>query len=209
MPYRFTLRCALRQCGARPASFFALFVLTLLILSLLVPLPAHAAGAKGDATSHVSGTYTGSNPLGSVTFAFDQQSDYQFSQGTALGQADKVYAASNTLAASATANLDLAGSLLDPFGAVVTFAHVNVIRVEASASNVNDVCFGGAASNGFLGQFADPTDVTCVKPGGVLLLVNPGVGWVVTAGTGDLLKTANSGGTTSVTYKILIIGKST
>lgn len=192
--------------------FTNLFAAVLAVAALAcaaIATDARAAGAKGDATSRVTGTYTGTNALGSVVFTFDEQKDYQFSQGTALGQADKVYAASNTLAASATANLDLAGSLLDPFGATLTFGHVNVIRIEASASNVNDVCFGGAASNGFVGPFADPTDVTCVKPGGVLMLVNPGVGWAVTAGTGDLLKTANSGGTTGVTYKILIIGKST
>jgi hypothetical protein len=34
------------------------------------------------------------------------------------------------------------------------------------------------------------------------------IGWGVTAGTGDLLKVANSAGSTSVNYDIVVIGNS-
>jgi hypothetical protein len=36
----------------------------------------------------------------------------------------------------------------------------------------------------------------------------PVSGWAVIAGTGDILKFANSGGTTGVTYDIVIVGTS-
>ena len=41
----------------------------------------------------------------------------------------------------------------------------------------------------------------------MLLLVAPGAaGYAVTAGTGDILKVANSGAGTGVTYDIVIVG---
>jgi hypothetical protein len=46
-----------------------------------------------------------------------------------------------------------------------------------------------------------------VKPGGMLVMTAPdATGLAVTAGTGDKLKLANSAGSTSVTYDVIILG---
>jgi hypothetical protein len=169
------------------------------LLSASVSPAFAAAGVTGSISGQVQGQYTGSNDLASVTAAFSQKATASFTPGVGTGQADKFYSKTRTITASSSENLDLAGVLPDPFGATLTFVKVKAIYISAAASNTNDVCFGGAASNGFLGPFADATDIHCVRPGGFEVISNP-VGWTVVAATGDLLKVANSSSGTAVTY---------
>mgnify|MGYP000488088098 CR=1 FL=1 len=61
---------------------------------------------------------------------------------------------------------------------------------------------------GFVGPFGSATHTVALPPGGNLILTAPASGWTVTAGTGDLLRVANSGAGTSVTFDIIIIGTS-
>lgn len=174
------------------------------------PLPALAGGVSATLGASVAGSYSGTNPLGSVTYQTGQSVSLQLAPGTGVGQADKLFADHRTLAASATENLDLTGVLTDPMGATLTFGHVKWIYIKAAATNTNNVCVGGAPSNTFSGPFNDPTDIVCVQPGGVAILaVGSGAGWTVTPSTGDLLKVANSAGTTGVTYDVIIAGTST
>lgn len=185
-------------------------VLTLALVamvSLVSPVAAFAAaGVSVDVQARVAGTFKGSNALGTPVFPFDVTRLSQFSPGAASGLADLLFSDERTLSASATENLDLAGSLTSPLGATLTFVKVKAIMIVASSANTNNVQVGGAASNAFTGPFADATDILSIPPGGTLLLVHPTTGWTVTASTGDILKIANSGGTTGVTYKVIIIG---
>lgn len=129
--------------------------------------------------------------------------------GTAANQADKVWSDNRTLAASASEDLDLAGSLTDAFGATLAFARVKGLIVYAAAANTNDVVIGGAGSNGWVGPFGAATHTLTVRPGGLLTLFAPGAtGYTVTAGTGDLLHVANSSSGSSVTYDVVVIGAS-
>ncbi len=123
------------------------------------------------------------------------------------GTADSVFDKKATLAASASVEHDLAGALESPLGDVVSFAKVYAIGVFAEAANTNNVVVGGAAANSFLGPFKDATDKVALTPGGSLLVINP-AGWTVTPGTADLLKIANSGAGTSVSYRLVVIGAS-
>jgi hypothetical protein len=131
--------------------------------------------------------------------------------GTGAGQADRIFHDRRTLAASATEDLDLAGSLVDPFGATITFARIKALLIAAAAGNTNNVIVGGAATNQFLTWVGAGTHTVVVRPGGVLALLAGGAdatGYAVTAGTGDLLRIANSAGGTSVDYDIVLIGAS-
>ncbi len=134
---------------------------------------------------------------------------YPLSSGTGANQADKVWSDTRTLAASGTENLDLAGVLVDAFGATITFVKVKAMLIRAASGNTNDVLVGGHATTAFVNWVSDPTDVVVVKPGGLFLLVAPNAaGYGVTAATGDLLKVTNSAGTTGVTYDVAILGTS-
>jgi hypothetical protein len=130
--------------------------------------------------------------------------------GTGAGKADRVFSDRRTLAASATEDLDLAGVLLDAFGSAITFARIKGLIIAAAAGNTNNVVVGNATSNAWATLLGATSTVT-LRPG-AFLAVGTGVadatGYAVTAGTGDLLKIANSGAGTSVTYDVHIIGAS-
>jgi len=129
--------------------------------------------------------------------------------GTTTGKADIIFQDRRTLSASASETLDLAGgSLTGPLGDALTFVKIKAIIVSALAANTNDVVIGGIGSNAFVGPFGATTHTIAVPPGSVTTLTNPGVGWTVTAATGDLLKVLNGGSGTSVTYDIVIVGTS-
>lgn len=123
---------------------------------------------------------------------------------TADTMTNLLYSDTRTLAASATENLDLAGGLTDALGATITAAEITTIYISAHASNTNNVVVGNV-TNGFTG-FIGATGELTLKPGDYALL-NSKDGWTVTAGTGDLLKIANSAAGTGVTYSIVIIGR--
>ncbi len=155
----------------------------------------------------IAAAYADAPDIGTLAHEIAFNPNWVFTDGTGADQAKKVFADTRTLSASASENLDLAGGLNDAFGNALTFTKVKALIVIAAAANANDVLVGGAASNGFITPFGDATDVIKVKPGGALMMIAPdATGLAVTAGTGDILKVANSAGGTSVTYTIIVVG---
>ncbi|MEV6105703.1 hypothetical protein AB0M28_13445 [Streptomyces sp. NPDC051940] len=137
------------------------------------------------------------------------QSPLALGSGVAANQADRLFTDRRTLAASASEDLDLAAVLLDAFGATLTFARIKGLIVKADSANINNVIVGGAAANGFVSWAGGATHTVTVRPGGVLALWAPdAVAYAVTAGTADLLKVANGGAGSGVTYDIILIGAS-
>ncbi len=129
--------------------------------------------------------------------------------GTGANQADRIFHDTRTLTASANEDLDLAGVLVDAFGATLTFARVKALVIAADAANTNNVIVGNAATNPFLTWVGAATHTVTVRPGGMLALAcSDATAYAVTAGTGDLLRIANSGAGTSVTYSIVLVGAS-
>lgn len=131
--------------------------------------------------------------------------------GTGAGQADKIFHDQRTLAASATEDLDLAGSLTDAFGAAVTFAKIKALIISAAAGNTNNVLVGGVANG--LATVITPaaSGIVVVRPGATFAVfagVADSTGYAVTAATADLLHMANSAAGTSVTYDVIVIGTS-
>lgn len=145
--------------------------------------------------------------LGGATVKAGTSASLTLADGVGANQANKYFADTRTLAASATEAIDLAGTLLDAFGAVINFTKVKAIVIVARAANVNDVQVGGAASNGFISWVGAATDKVKVKPGGAFAIFAPDVnGYSATAATADLLQITNGGAGTSVTYDIVIVG---
>lgn len=131
--------------------------------------------------------------------------------GVAAGQADKLYFDKNTLAASANLDVDLAGVLLDAYGAAITFARVKAIIIKAADANTNNVVVGGAAANGFISWVGAATHTVTLRPGGLLVLacgIADATGYAVTAATADLLRITNGGAGTTVDYELVVIGAS-
>lgn len=159
----------------------------------------------------VASTLTSPLDLASGRVALDYSKIISLASGVTGGQADTIFHDQRTLAGSATENLDLAASLVDAFGTPITLARVKGLIVAAAAGNTNDVLVGGASPNAWATWVGDATDVVRLRPGALfaqLAGAADATGYAVTAATGDLLKVANSGAGTSVTYDVIIIGSS-
>lgn len=160
---------------------------------------------------NISADYTKALDLSSARVPLLKEYATILATGTGAGQADRVWHDQRTLSASATEDLDLAGSLTDAFGDAVTFAKIKALIVSAAAGNTNNVLVGGVAAG--LSTIIQPqtTGLVVVRPGAtfaVIAGVADSTGYAVTATTADLLHLANSSSGTSVTYDVIIIGTS-
>lgn len=156
-----------------------------------------------------SGTLSTVLDLGTASFPMGLSSAVSLSTGTTAGKADKAFSDTRTLAASATEDLDLAGVLLDAFGVAITFARIKGLIIKASAANVNNVVVGAATAPWI--TLLNSTGTITLRPGAsfcAMAGVADATAYGVTATTADILKVANSGAGTSVSYSICIIGAS-
>lgn len=154
--------------------------------------------------------HTGTTELTTPTDRLTFQRGVHLSSGTGAGAADRVFRDQRTLAASASETLDLAGVLTDAFGTAITFARLKFIAISAASGNTNSVIVGANASNDWVGLLNAAGTIT-LRPGATFCAmsgVTDATGMAVTAGTGDLIKVANSGAGTSVTYDVVIVGAS-
>jgi len=160
-------------------------------------------------SASVSGTQSSALDLGTISFPFSTSASTAFStSGTGAGQVDMVFTDTRTLSASATEDLDLAGSLTGALGTTLTFARIKAIFVSAAAANTNNVQVTRPASNGVPWLLA-AGDGIALRPGAFMVWGSGSAdasGVAVTAGTGDLITFTNSAGTTSVTYTVVILG---
>lgn len=135
------------------------------------------------------------------------------SVGAGANQANEVWFDARELEASASEELDLYGSLTNVFGETVNFARVKVFVVERVA-NADDSTAGtsitvgtAAASNTWVGPFADASDGVKVRAGGFVAFgCDDATGWAVTDSSADKLKIANDDATNKSTYRIWLIG---
>jgi hypothetical protein len=153
---------------------------------------------------------SGASGLGTARIPAGLSRAVTLGSGTGAGKADKVFQARRTIAASGTDDLDLAGVLTDALGGTITFARIKGLFIAASAANQNNVVVGNAASNAW-STLLNATGTVTLRPGAVLAAVAGAADattYGVTASTGDILRLANSGGGSTVSYDICIVGTS-
>lgn len=134
--------------------------------------------------------------------------------GTGAGQADVLYYAERTINASSNDDLDLTGTLTDNIGRTVSPLRVKGLIVVAAPSasgataNTNNVVLGAAGSNQWA-TLLNTTGTVTLRPGALFMAwagQADATAWAITAGTGDILRVANSAGGSSVTYQIMLLG---
>jgi hypothetical protein len=164
---------------------------------------------EGRVVSTWRGEYTKTSDVADGAQTLDRSLSVQYDNGVGANQANVFFADTRTLAASATEDLDLTGSLSDVFAASLVNARIKAIRISAASGNTNNVIVGAASATQWVTLLNAAGTVT-LPPGAYFEAAVPtAAGWAVTAGTGDLLKVANSAGSTSVTYTIELIGGAT
>ena len=159
--------------------------------------------------SRLTGSFTASADLGSPAFAFDQAARETWENGVGANQADVIWSDERTVGSGATDSIDLAGVLTGLLGGTLTMARVKAIRVRnsnnAGTPNTTAISLTRPASNG-VPIFAAAGDAIPIPPGGQVLITAPSAaGYVVTAGTGDLIDIVNAAGASAV-YRIEVIG---
>lgn len=157
----------------------------------------------------LNSTLTNPLDLSTVSSPLSYTKQFAFAQGAGLNASDRIFHDTRTIIASGTDSLDLAGVLVDPFGATITFARIKGILVSAATANVNNVVVG-AGTNAFSTWMTGTNPTVVVRPGGLLFVLAPdATAYVVTAATADILQIVNSAAGSSVIYDIVIIGAST
>jgi hypothetical protein len=128
--------------------------------------------------------------------------------GTGAGAVDVLWSDTNTLAASTNTDISLrGGALTNGIGGTSTFFRVKGLVVSATAGNTNNVVLGAAAATQWLALIGTATGTLIIRPGTSMMVMcgaADATGYAV--GAGELLRIANSGAGTSVTYDIAIIG---
>lgn len=164
------------------------------------------AGVAATIEVGIHGKQSGTGDLATPQVPISIDEIMEFSAGTAaVGQANILFQDTRTIAASGTDDLDVAGVLGDALGATIAAAEIVAIFVKAHEGNTNNVNVTRPASNG-VPMFLAAGDGFALGPGDFFIRTNrAGVG--VTAATGDLITLANSGAGTSVTYDVVIIGR--
>lgn len=113
------------------------------------------------------------------------------------------------VASSQTVTYDLLGSLTDTAGGTINFDDVLVLALlNTSASSLTTpIQVGPAASNGWLGFWADASDRSKVYADNGLLLLYAGLGATVTAGTADSISVITPGTGSGYAWELLVIGR--
>lgn len=156
---------------------------------------------------NVDGVVDGTLDIGTATHKIQYGPSFAWGDGTGADQIKQIFTDQRTLAASASEDLDLSGVLTNAFGVAIAFTKIRGIIIKAAATNTNNVIVGGASATQFATWVGAATHTIVVRPGGMFALFAPDVtGYAVTAATADLLKIANSAGSSSVTYDILLFG---
>lgn len=135
----------------------------------------------------------------------------RLTNGNSASQADRLYVAQGTIAASGSATFDVHGTagtpLLDMFGNTVTLARVKIIYVELLTTTAASSLLVGGGSNPLINWIGTAGDQVRVRNGGAFILVAPdATGYAVTGATADILTIANQDASLVAYYKLGIVG---
>lgn len=181
-----------------------LFAALCIALAVILPVtPVMAATLAGTVTVQTNFQYSSSVGLQSASAPFTGSAVVSLTSGTGSGQANAFFTKAGSLSSSGSDSLDLAGGIVDAFGATLTCLTVKAIVIESAAANTVDLTVGNAATNPFVGPFGAGAQTIAVRPGGIAVLVAPQTGWTVVAATGDLLKIA--AGAAASTYRLQLV----
>lgn len=128
----------------------------------------------------------------------------ELTNGTGDQQGNVIIHERRTLTNGQTYSYDLAGGVVDFRGQLKTFARVKTLWVQVLSTANDSLLEVGAGSNPFAAWFGAAGDTLKLGPKALQVIHRPdAAGYVVTAGTGDILKVTASG---TVEYDIVIVG---
>lgn len=151
------------------------------------------------------------NRTASESFQIGQNSfpafDRTYTNGSGAQQATIYFANSYTIAGAANQDIDLTGALTDDMGQTVSNAVIKELLVAIDTPDgVMSVRVGPqGVANAWQGPFGGTVATSYETVYDVQRWTNSWNGWAVTAGTGDILRLNNPGGT-AITVHVVILG---
>lgn len=148
---------------------------------------------------------------GSVTTALERKTT-TLQDGAGLNQANRLFADSDSIAASSAATIDLFdfSGAKDAQGNNYALSKVKAIGIRNKATDSGAILRVGAEGTGATFNSVNGSDtvhIADVAPGGELILVAPSAaGYAVADSTNHLLKLANQSSSVALAYDIVVIG---
>ena len=131
--------------------------------------------------------------------------------GTAAGEADKIWHDTRTIGVGANDDLDLSALTQSIHGSTVTigFAKVRAIFLVNTSTTVGEaLTLDASVTNALLGPFGGvATSKLELPPDSTLMLVSKIDGWDVSDGSADIIRVTHSA-SVALTYKVVIVGTS-
>jgi len=147
--------------------------------------------------------------------ALAREFNLAFDDGTGEDEVDLVWFDSISLAAGADTDIDLSGSLTDPWGDSVSFAKIRGLFIKNASTTDAEIQFGGgdggdgtnAWDTWITSTAADGSEAVKVPPGWTWGAAHTGTGgYAVTANTGDILRIKNNDGALAAIVEVVILG---
>jgi hypothetical protein len=131
--------------------------------------------------------------------------EFIFANGTGANQCNFQWSDTRTVAASSNDDIDLSGGITDAFGTTIAATSIKMMYIRNRGTGPLQI---GGATDPFSSWLADPTDAVILPGGTIMLLLNPSAaGYVVTAGSADVLRVrATAGSPASIQYDIVLWG---
>lgn len=127
--------------------------------------------------------------------------------GDAVNKAEVAYCTNDSVTASGTDSIDVAGGITDAFGNVLTIAKLKTVYVQNLSTTTTDIINVVRPATDGAAIFGADGDLSAVGPGGVFLWHNPSAaGVTVTGADTDNIDIVEVGGINTVAYRICVIG---
>ncbi len=166
-------------------------------------------------TARIAGRFTSDGGIADdAEYNFSHDASEEFEDGTGAGKADKVFDKEADIAASGNAQIDLAGALVDVYGESVSAAKIKGFLLAETSGETDTVLHVGGGTDGagaaaldtwLTSAAADGSEKLIVDVGGMFAVSAPTNGYVVTAGSADVLRIENQSGTKTAHYKLTVL----
>ncbi len=162
-----------------------------------------ATTVTGKITAALSANWSKDLDIGAVAATPQSSVSLTFTNGEGANKVEAVAIKAGTVAGSGSVDIDLAGTLTDPGGDVITFNKIKGFLVK----NKSDSGSGFEVGGSFDTWLKASGDEVKVMPGGFLAIGNPtAAGFAVTPTTADTMTLSNLGATDQ-DYEVIVLGE--
>lgn len=163
-----------------------------------------ATTVTGKITGSLSSIFSKSLDVGSVDATPTLSISDAFTNGTGANKIEAAIIKADSIAASDTEDIDLAGVIADPAGDTVTMTKVKGFLIKNTSTSGDGISIGGT----FISWLGAAGDLVKLPAGASLMVSNPSAdGYAVTAGSADIITLTNLDALNAQTYEIEVIGE--